>query len=83
MDRLVIISTNEMCLLIVAIAKIISSADANQRSMTEITCQTMFVKDAMFMYTQVTLVANRQSTSHASLLAEQQSVVSDNVVIDQ
>lgn len=51
--------------------------------MTEITCQAMFMKDAMFMYTQVTLVTNRQSTSHASLLAEQQRVVSDNVVIDQ
>ena len=69
MDRLVIISTNEMCLLIVAVAQIISSANANQRSMTEITCQTMFMEDAMFMYTQVTLVTNRQSTRHASLLA--------------
>ena len=83
LNALVIISTNEMGLLIEGIAQIIASTDADQCPMTEMTSQTMLVKDAVFVNTQVTLVHDRQAAGHAILLAQQQRVLTENIVVDQ
>lgn len=82
-SRLIIFSTNEMRGLLVVVGQEKSAADGDERPMAQVAGQAVLVEDAVLVHPQVTLVFDGQSARHAVVVAENERVRADDVVVDE